>query len=212
MLLAPATPNASPCNEFGEVNGICVAGEFTLGSDEVGAPIHGRARERPLRPWLLSVRGGRRTTRSTRPSPHVDTGRNHRFGLVAFTVQGIRLLDEPLARQRRGWLLRRRRAPGECRHRGQRGVPQRRGRRHRALPARRVARRGARQPPRLELRRAGDGRHRRGGDGRRVARLGEHRPAEYRRVRAHGRHSRAALRAPGSRFSAPHGRLSRTTS
>ena len=92
VLLAPATPNASPCNEFGEVNGICVAGEFTLGSDEVGAPIHG------VHVSGLSVRGFSRFgvvvyNAIDTTVAHVDTGRNHRFGLVAFTVQGIQLLD-----------------------------------------------------------------------------------------------------------------------
>lgn len=92
VLLAPATPNDSPCNEFGEVNGICVAGEFTLGSDDVGAPVHG------VRVSDLSVRGFSRfgvvvynAVGST--VEHVDSGRNHRFGLVAFTVEGIRLLE-----------------------------------------------------------------------------------------------------------------------
>ena len=92
VLLAPATPNASPCNEFGEVNGICVAGEFTLGSDEVGAPIHG------VHVSGLSVRGFSRFgvvvyNAIDTTVAHVDTGRNHRSGLVAFTVQGIQLLE-----------------------------------------------------------------------------------------------------------------------
>jgi hypothetical protein len=92
VLLAPATPNASPCNEFGEVNGICVAGEFTLGSDDVGAPIHG------VQVSGLSVRGFSRFgvvvyNAIDTTVAHVDTGRNHRFGLVAFTVEGIRLLE-----------------------------------------------------------------------------------------------------------------------
>ena len=92
VLAAPATPHASPCNEFGEVNGICVAGEFTLGSDEVGTPVHS------VQVSGLSVRGFSRfgvvvynaidTTVS-----NVETAGNHRYGLVAFTVSGIRVLD-----------------------------------------------------------------------------------------------------------------------
>ena len=92
VLLAPATPITSPCNEFGEVNGICVAGEFTLGSDEVGPPIRG------VHVSGLSVRGFSRFgvvayNAIDTTIAHVDTGRNHRFGLVAFTVQAIRLLE-----------------------------------------------------------------------------------------------------------------------
>jgi hypothetical protein len=41
VLRMPARPNASPCTEDGLVNGICVAGEFTLHHDEVGKPVHG---------------------------------------------------------------------------------------------------------------------------------------------------------------------------
>ena len=92
VLLAPATPNDSPCNEFGEVNGICVAGEFTLGSDDVGEPVHG------VRVSGLSVRGFSRFgvvvyNALDTTVADVDTGENHRYGLVAFTVSGIRVLD-----------------------------------------------------------------------------------------------------------------------
>ena len=91
-LVAPATPHPSPCNEYGEVNGICVAGEFTLGSDDVGAPVHG------VRVSGLSVRGFSRFgvvvyNALDTTVADVDTAENHRYGLVAFTVSGIRVLD-----------------------------------------------------------------------------------------------------------------------
>jgi nitrous oxidase accessory protein NosD len=41
VLALPARPDESPCTEDGGVNGICVAGEFVLGSDAVGTPVHG---------------------------------------------------------------------------------------------------------------------------------------------------------------------------
>jgi nitrous oxidase accessory protein NosD len=39
VLRMPAQPTPSPCTELGEVNGVCVAGEFVLGHDEVGKPV-----------------------------------------------------------------------------------------------------------------------------------------------------------------------------
>jgi len=39
VLRMPAQPLPSPCTEGGRVEGICVAGEFVLGQDEVGAPV-----------------------------------------------------------------------------------------------------------------------------------------------------------------------------
>src|SRR4051794_2968081 len=41
VLRMPATPRPSACTEDGGVNGLCIAGVFVLGSDEVGAPGHG---------------------------------------------------------------------------------------------------------------------------------------------------------------------------
>src|SRR4051812_21601140 len=41
VLQMPSEPTESPCTENGGVNGICVAGEFVLGSDEIGTPVHG---------------------------------------------------------------------------------------------------------------------------------------------------------------------------
>jgi Right handed beta helix region len=38
-LQMPAQPTPSPCTEDGQVNGVCVAGEFVLGQDEVGKPV-----------------------------------------------------------------------------------------------------------------------------------------------------------------------------
>jgi len=39
VLRMPDRPLPSPCTEGGRVEGICVAGEFVLGQDEVGAPV-----------------------------------------------------------------------------------------------------------------------------------------------------------------------------
>jgi len=41
VLQMPADPLRSPCTEDGTVEGICIAGEFTLGSAQVGRPVHG---------------------------------------------------------------------------------------------------------------------------------------------------------------------------
>src|SRR5262249_3556616 len=41
VLQMPANPLPSPCTEDGKVEGICVAGEFTLGGVDVGAPVNG---------------------------------------------------------------------------------------------------------------------------------------------------------------------------
>jgi hypothetical protein len=92
VLLAPATPHQSPCNESGEVNGICIAGEFELGTERVGTPIHG------VRVSDLAVRGFSRFgvvvyNAVDTTVARVDTARNHRYGLVAFTVDGIGVLD-----------------------------------------------------------------------------------------------------------------------
>jgi nitrous oxidase accessory protein NosD len=92
VLLAPSTPHDSPCNESGEVNGICVAGEFTLGSDDVGKPVRG------VRVSGLAVKGFSRMgvvvyNAVDTTVAGVDTSRNHRYGFVAFTVTGIRVLD-----------------------------------------------------------------------------------------------------------------------
>ena len=92
VLAAPSVPHSSPCNEAGEVNGVCVAGEFELGTDHVGTPVH------DVRVSGVAVRGFSRfgvvvynavdtTVRD------VDTARNHRYGLVAFAVSGIHVLD-----------------------------------------------------------------------------------------------------------------------
>ena len=92
LLVAPATPHASPCNESGEVNGICVAGEFELGTDRVGTPVH------DVRVSGIAVRGFSRFgvvvyNAIDTTIAGVDAARNRHYGLVAFTVSGIRILD-----------------------------------------------------------------------------------------------------------------------
>jgi nitrous oxidase accessory protein NosD len=92
VLLAPATPHESPCNESGEVNGICIAGEFELGTERVGTPVHG------VHVSDLTVRGFSRFgvvvyNAVNTTVARVDTAHNHRYGLVGFTVDGIGVLD-----------------------------------------------------------------------------------------------------------------------
>ena len=92
VLVAPATPHESPCNESGEVNGICIAGQFELGTERVGTPVHG------VHVSDLAVRGFSRFgvvvyNAVDTTVAGVDTARNHRYGLVAFSVEGIGVRD-----------------------------------------------------------------------------------------------------------------------
>src|SRR5262245_45514048 len=92
VLLAPDVPHASPCNELGEVNGVCVAGEFEVGTTVVGAPVRG------TRVSGLAVRGFSRfgivvyNAVDTTVSDVETVGIRH-YGIVAFAVSGIHLHD-----------------------------------------------------------------------------------------------------------------------
>jgi hypothetical protein len=91
VLEPPATPHDTPCNEFNEVNGICVAGQFTSGSDVLGKPVKG------VTVSGFQVRGFTRqgivyyNALNTTIAHNRVTGSRH-YGIVGFSDQGIRLL------------------------------------------------------------------------------------------------------------------------
>jgi nitrous oxidase accessory protein NosD len=91
VLELPATPHDTPCNEFGEVNGICVAGQFTQGSDVLGRPVKG------VTVTGFQVRGFTRqgivyyNAIDTTIAHNRVTGSRH-YGIVGFSDSGIHVL------------------------------------------------------------------------------------------------------------------------
>jgi nitrous oxidase accessory protein NosD len=92
ILRPPATPHPSDCNEMGEVVGICIAGVFVTGQDELGVPVH------DTHVSDLSVQGFSRfgivayNADDTTVSG-TDVGGSGHFGIAAIEVKGVRLLD-----------------------------------------------------------------------------------------------------------------------
>ena len=89
----PAKPTESPCTEDGTVNGICIAGEFVLGSDEVGTPVRGVSvsgfRVRDFTRFGVVVDNAVDTT-----IVDTDVGASGLWGVAAFTVTDIRLVRD----------------------------------------------------------------------------------------------------------------------
>ena len=90
VLQMPAKPLPSPCTEAGTVNGICIAGEFTLGQDDVGTPVrHVRVsgfRVRDFTRFGVVVYNAVDTTVAD-----TDVSGSGLWGIVAFTAQTVRV-------------------------------------------------------------------------------------------------------------------------
>jgi hypothetical protein len=89
VLQMPARPHASPCTEDGGVNGVCIAGEFVLGSDDVGTPVRGvrlsGVRVRDFTRFGVVVYNAVDTTVAD-----TDVANSTLWGVVAFAVQTVR--------------------------------------------------------------------------------------------------------------------------
>lgn len=92
VLKPPTTPHPSDCDEGGEVVGICIAGAFVPGKDELGPPISGTRvsgfRVEGFSRFGIVVYNAADTTVSD-----TDVSRSGHFGIAAMEVQQIRLLD-----------------------------------------------------------------------------------------------------------------------
>jgi hypothetical protein len=93
-VIKPArTPYPSICNEFGEVNGICVTGPFQKGTTNLGKPIVGTTVSgvyvRGFSRMGILVYNARRITVAHSRASHV-----RRYGIVGFTLSGIRVVDD----------------------------------------------------------------------------------------------------------------------
>jgi hypothetical protein len=86
----PAEPNASPCTEDGLVNGICVAGEFVLARDEVGAPVRG-VRVNGFRFRGFTKFGALVYDAVDAAVADTDVGGSGLWGFAAFDDRGLRL-------------------------------------------------------------------------------------------------------------------------
>jgi parallel beta-helix repeat protein len=101
VLEPPAKPHTSVCNEFDEVNGICVTGRFKQGTEELGKPISGVAVSGFL------VRGFTRqgivfyNARDTTISHNRVTSSRH-YGIAGFSDSAIRLLGNVADRNGQG--------------------------------------------------------------------------------------------------------------
>jgi nitrous oxidase accessory protein NosD len=88
VLQMPAHPTPSPCTELGEVNGVCVAGEFVLGLDEVGKPIRDVSvsglRVRDFTKFGVVVYNA-----IDSGVDGTDAGGSGRWGFAAFTDRGV---------------------------------------------------------------------------------------------------------------------------
>jgi hypothetical protein len=93
VLELAAQPTPSPCTENGEVNGICVAGEFTLGSDAVGKPVHGVTvsgfRVRGFTHFGVVVYNAVDTTVAD-----TDVAGTKLWGIAAFAADAVRFLHD----------------------------------------------------------------------------------------------------------------------
>jgi nitrous oxidase accessory protein NosD len=92
VLLPPRKARESICNEFGEVNGICVTGHFRQGTPILGKPISGVTVSGFLvrnfsRMGILFY-----NTRNT-VIEHNRTRDTHRYGIAGFENSGIRVLN-----------------------------------------------------------------------------------------------------------------------
>jgi len=101
VLELPAQPNASPCTEEGTVNGICVAGEFVLGSDAVGRPVHGVRvsgfRVRGFTRFGVVVYNAVDTTVA-----ETDVAGSGLWGFAAFAVKTVRFVGDASHDNRQG--------------------------------------------------------------------------------------------------------------
>ena len=92
VLEPPANPHPSICTEFGEVNGICVTGFVDPKTREPGAPIKnvtvsGFAVRHFSRYGILLYDAINLTASGN------ETGFNHRYGIAAYALTGVRYLD-----------------------------------------------------------------------------------------------------------------------
>jgi nitrous oxidase accessory protein NosD len=93
VLVPPATPHASVCNEFGEVNGICITGRFKHGTQILGRPLVGATvsgfRVRGFtRQGIVFYNARRITVKHSRAS-----GSRH-YGIVGFSISDVHVLDD----------------------------------------------------------------------------------------------------------------------
>jgi nitrous oxidase accessory protein NosD len=92
-LLPPAHAHASVCNEFGEVNGICITGRFTPGTAILGRPLHGATVSG------ITVRGFTRqgilfyNARGITVAHSRATGSRH-YGIAGFSVSDVRIVHD----------------------------------------------------------------------------------------------------------------------
>jgi nitrous oxidase accessory protein NosD len=97
----PSEPTASPCTEDGGVNGICVAGQFVLGSDEVGTPVHGVRvggfRVRDFTRFGVVVYNATDATIADS-----DVAASSLWGVAAFTVTNLRFVRDNSHDNRQG--------------------------------------------------------------------------------------------------------------
>src|SRR4051794_30367582 len=93
VLRMPSEPTESPCTENGGVNGICVAGEFVLGSDEIGTPVHG-VRVSGFRVRDFTRFGVVVYNATDTKVADTDIGASGLWGLAAFSVTNVRLLRD----------------------------------------------------------------------------------------------------------------------
>jgi parallel beta-helix repeat protein len=101
VLLPPAKPHKSVCNEFDEVNGICVTGYFKPGTAILGKPIRGVTVSGFLvrdftRQGIVYYNARGTTIARTRV-----TGSRH-YGIAGFSNSGIRLLGNVADRNGQG--------------------------------------------------------------------------------------------------------------
>jgi nitrous oxidase accessory protein NosD len=92
VLEPAATPHPSICSEFGEVNGICVTGYVDPQTREPGAPIRnvtvsGISVRHFSRYGILLYNGSDYTVSNT------ESSFNHRYGIAAYSVSGVRYVD-----------------------------------------------------------------------------------------------------------------------
>jgi parallel beta-helix repeat protein len=93
VLQPAATPHPSVCTEFGEVNGVCITGRFKKGTAVLGKPIRNVTLSGVLvrnfsRMGILVYNALDTVVTDDRVS------HNHRYGLAAFSLAGIRIVDD----------------------------------------------------------------------------------------------------------------------